>query len=217
MRKERIQAIQEEVCKTAQDMFRSGLVAGTWGNISARVDEEYMVITPSGLNYEKLCACEMVPVQIESLEYAGKLKPSIEALVHAQIYKHRKEVQGIVHTHSTYALTMASARKGIPPICDDQVQILGGDIKVADYTMPGTQEMADTILEAMKERAGALISNHGSIAVGRSVSEAYVAAQILEKAAKVYINAQSIGGAVEIERKDIEIFRDFFLHKYGQK
>lgn len=197
MNREKAKLMQIDVCSTAQSMYHSGLVAGTWGNISARIDEDYMVITPSGMNYDSLCPEDMVVVDLNTLEYEGNLKPSIEAIVHSAIYKDRPEVNGIMHTHSTYALTVAAARKTIPPICDDQVQILGGEVRLAAYTMPGTKKMADEVVKALKERAGALIANHGAITVGRTLAEAYTGSQVLEKTAMVYINCQSIGGGVD--------------------
>lgn len=217
MNREKAKLMQIDVCSTAQSMYHSGLVAGTWGNISARIDEDYMVITPSGMNYDSLCPEDMVVVDLNTLEYEGNLKPSIEAVVHAAIYKDRPEVNGIMHTHSNYALTVAAARKSIPPICDDQVQILGGEVRLAAYTMPGTKEMADEVVKALKERAGALIANHGAITVGRTLAEAYTGSQVLEKTAMVYINCQSIGGGVEISQEDIKFFHDFFMNKYGQR
>ncbi len=217
MNREKAKLMQIDVCSTAQSMYHSGLVAGTWGNISARIDEDYMVITPSGMNYDSLCPEDMVVVDLNTLEYEGNLKPSIEAIVHSAIYKDRPEVNGIMHTHSTYALTVAAARKTIPPICDDQVQILGGEVRLAAYTMPGTKEMADEVVKALKERAGALIANHGAITVGRTLAEAYTGSQVLEKTAMVYINCQSIGGGGEISQEDIKFFHDFFMNKYGQR
>ena len=83
--------------------------------------------------------------------------------------------------------------------------------------MPGTEEMAEEVVRALKERAGALLANHGAITVGRTLAEAYVGSQVLEKAAMVYINCQSIGGPVEISQEDIEFFHDFFMNKYGQR
>ena len=216
MNREKAKLMQIDVCSTAQSMYHSGLVAGTWGNISARIDEDYMVITPSGMNYDSLCPEDMVVVDLNTLEYEGNLKPSIEAIVHSAIYKDRPEVNGIMHTHSTYALTVAAARKTIPPICDDQVQILGGEVRLAAYTMPGTKKMADEVVKALKERAGALIANHGAITVGRTLAEAYTGSQVLEKTAMVYINCQSIGGGVEISQDDLNFFHDFFMNKYGR-
>ena len=217
MDREKAKEMQLEVCNAAKKMYTSGLVAGTWGNISARIDDEYMVLTPSGMDYERLVPEEMVIVNMRTLEYEGDLKPSIEAVVHAAIFLERPEINGAMHTHSTYALTVATAGKPIPPICDDQVQILGGDIRLAAYTMPGTQEMADEVTKALEGRCGALIANHGAVTVGRTLNEAFVGSQVLEKAAMVYINCQSIGGPTIISQKDIDFFRDFFLNKYGQK
>ena len=119
-----------------------------------------------------------------------------------ETYLDRPEVNGIMHTHSTYALTVAAARKSIPPICDDQVQILGGDVRLAAYTMPGTKEMAKAVVQALKGRAGALIANHGAITVGRTLPEAYVGSQVLEKAAIVYINMNI---AMDSDRIDVHM------------
>ncbi len=216
MNREKAKLMQAEVCAAAKKIYTSGLVAGTWGNISARIDEDYMVITPSGMDYDRLYPEQMVIANIHTLEYEGNLKPSIETVVHAAIYKDRPEVNGVVHTHSNYALVMATARKEIPPICDDQVQILGGSVKLAGYTMPGTPEMAAEVVNALKQRSGALIANHGAITCGRTLAEAYTAAQVLEKTAMIYIQCQSVGGPVEISQADIDFFHDFFLNKYGQ-
>ncbi|MCF0104986.1 MAG: class II aldolase/adducin family protein [Eggerthellaceae bacterium] len=217
MDKEKAKSVQAEVCKTALKMLQSGLTAGTWGNISARIDDDYMAITPSGMDYEKLLAEQMVIMNINDFSYEGNLKPSIEGIVHSSILKARPELNAVVHTHSNYALTCASARIEIPPICDDQVQILGGSIKLAPYTMPGSQEMADSIVEAMTDRMGCLIANHGALTAGRTLSEAFVASQVVEKTAMIYINCQAIGGPSEISQEDIDFFHEFFMEKYGQR
>ena len=123
----------------------------------------------------------------------------------------------MVHTHSTYALMMATARKPIPPVCDDQVQILGGDIRVADYALPGTPEMAKTVAESLRGSGGALIPNHGAVTIGRTLDEALLASLILEKTAQVYIGTLALGGPVELDRADIDTMHDFFKNKYGQR
>ena len=161
MNRDKVTVAQIEVCETAKKMYHSGLVAGTWGNISARVDDEYMVITPSGMDYDRLCPEDMVLVNMNTLEYEGRLKPSVETPIHAAIFKDRPEMNGIVHTHSNYALVMATARKPIPPICDDQVQILGGDVRVADYIYgPNSGRIiSGTITGGMPETRGRAFTN----------------------------------------------------------
>ena len=216
MDRTKVEAAKTAVCLVAKKMAEAGLTAGTWGNVSQRVDNEYMVITPSGMDYAKLFPENMVLVNLRTHEYEGELKPSIEVPVHAAVYLARPEASGIVHTHSTAALTVASARKPIPAICEDQVQILGGDVRVAPYVMPGSEELAEGVVEALKDRAGALMANHGAIALGRDVNEALTGAVVLEKTARIFLDAMAIGGAVELPEEDCAMFHDFFLHKYGQ-
>ena len=135
------------------------------------------------------------------------------------VIENAKNLKLIACTRATPVnVDMAAAKdRGISPICDDQVQILGGDIKCAAYTYPGTPEMAETVLEALDERNGALIANHGSIAIGRTLKEALVGVTVLEKTAQIWIDVQALGGAVEISKEDCEYYHDFFMNKYGQK
>ena len=214
---EKAKQIQKEVCATAKAMADGGLTAGTWGNIAGRDDDTYMVVTPSGMDYSKLVPEQMVIVNMKTGEYEGDLKPTIEVPLHAKLLLTRPEVNGIVHTHSSKALAVAVTRKGIPPICDDQVQILGGDIRCADYTFPGGPEMAEAVAVAIEDRMGALIANHGSIAMGRNLKEALVGATVLEKTAQIWIDVQALGEPVMISEEDCAKFHDFFLNKYGQK
>ena len=209
--------VQEEVCKTAKAMAEAGLTAGTWGNISGRIDDDYMVITPSGMSYAKLTADQMVICNMHTFEYEGDLKPSVEVPIHSRLLLDHPEINGIVHVHSSKALAVAVTRKGIPAICDDQVQILGGDIRCADYTFPGSKEMAESVAAALTDRRGALIANHGSIAMGETLEKALTGVTILEKTAQIWIDVQALGSYVEISKEDCEFFHDFFKNKYGQK
>lgn len=217
MDRTKVREIQKMVCEAGKKLYTSGLVAGTWGNIGMRVDDDYMVVTPSGMNYELLNPEDMVLVNMHDRTYEGKLKPTIEVPMHAALLSTRKQFCACIHTHSTHALSMATARKPIPPICDDQVQILGGSVRVARYALPATEEMATYVVEAMKDRAGCLVANHGAVTVGRTLDEAMIAAVVLEKAAQVYIETQAVGGPVELDQADIDAMHDYFLNKYGQR
>jgi L-fuculose-phosphate aldolase len=206
--------VREEVCETAKKMSNTGLTAGTWGNISGRIDEEYMVVTPSGMNYEKMTPDQMAIVNMETLEWVGPHKPSIEVPLHRKIYLSRPEIGGIVHTHSQAALTVACARKEIPAISEDQVQILGGSIRCSAYVKAGSQELADSVEKALEGRMGALMANHGAVALGRNVDEALTAAVLVEKTARIYLDVQAIGGAVRIPEEDCAYYHKFFLERY---
>ncbi|MDI9506685.1 MAG: class II aldolase/adducin family protein [Clostridiales bacterium] len=214
----RAKEVQRAVCETSRKMYDSGLVAGTWGNIAARIDKDYMVVTPSGMKYEILNPDDMVIMNMHTYERdPDSRKPSIEFYMHAQLLLEHPDMNAVVHTHSTYALIMATARKPIPPVCDDQVQILGGAIPVAEYAMPGTPEMGAAVAAAMKEGNGVLVPNHGAVTIGRNLDEALLAAVLLEKTAQVYIGTMAVGGPVELDPADIAAMRDYFLNKYGQR
>lgn len=209
--------MKKQVLEAGLKMIDAGLVAGTYGNISARIDDNYMVITPSGMDYHSLKSEDIVLANINDLSFGGNIKPSIELTLHAEIYKARPEINAVVHTHSTNASIVAAARKEIPPILDDMVQIIGGSVRVAEYALPGSASMAKNAVERLDGRTAAILANHGPVCLGRDLREALITAQMVEKAATVYIGTQLIGGAVNIDDEDITFMRNFFLKKYGQR
>ncbi|OEH94275.1 class II aldolase/adducin family protein [Bacillus solimangrovi] len=205
------------VCDAGKRLLASGLVEGTWGNISLRVDDTTMVITPSGKNYEDLTPEDMVIVNLKTLKYDGDLKPSTECGLHAEIYKDRKAVNAVIHTHSLHGCTVAAARKEIPPILDDMVQIIGPSIRVADYAISGTKKLTKNVIKALKGRNGALLANHGTICIGRSIDEAFVTCRVLEKACRIFIDVQNIGGATQINKIEAIAMHQYYLRKYSKQ
>ncbi|MEA3424441.1 MAG: class II aldolase/adducin family protein [Bacillota bacterium] len=209
---------RNEIVKHGLIMKESALVVGTWGNISTRVqDTDLVAITPSGVDYDKTKPEDIVIMDLEGNIVDGKLKPSIELPLHLAIYKARKDVNAIVHTHSTYSTSYAIARKEIPATAEDSVQIVGGNVRVTDYRLPGSTELGNEAVEKLEDRNAVLLANHGLLAAAGTLKEALKVAQIVEKAAQSNLFAQLIGGAVELEKNDINAMRDFYLNKYGQR
>jgi L-fuculose-phosphate aldolase len=205
------------IVQTAQDMAKSSLVRGTWGNVSIRIkDENAMAITPSGVNYFTMEPKDVVVVDYNGNIIHGNLKPSIEINLHSEIYKNRKDINAIVHTHSDYCTAFAIARKEIPAAAEDLIQIVGGNVKVADYALPGTIELAQNTLKALENRNAVLMANHGLVAAANDISEALKIAYIVEKAAKASIMAHILGGVVELKEEYQIAMRDFYLNIYGQ-
>ncbi|WP_201763485.1 class II aldolase/adducin family protein [Chengkuizengella marina] len=212
-----IQEAKSVVCDAGKKLLAIGLVEGTWGNISVKIDENRMVITPSGKKYENQTPDDMVVVNIHDLSYEGPLKPSSERGLHAEIYKQRKNINAVIHNHSTHACTVAAARKDIPPIMDDMVQIVGPSIRVADYAISGTKKLTKNVIKALKGRNGALLANHGAVCIGRDLDEAFVTCQVLEKACKIFVDVQSIGGGVSINKVEAFAMHQYFLKKYSKQ
>lgn len=206
----------KRVVATSKKMVDSGFVVGTWGNVSTRIAEKF-VITPSGMKYDKLSPEDMVIVDMNGNVVEGKWNPSIETPLHAAIYKARKDVNGIVHTHSIFASAVAVARCKIPPIIEDLVQIVGGEVNVATYALPGTKELAENAVKVLSDKKAVLLANHGVVGVGRDLEEAFMVCEIVEKSAQIFIYSKMLGNPVILNVEDIKHLRKSFLTKYGQK
>ena len=209
-------AQKQQVCDAGRKLFELGLVAGTWGNVSIKVSDDLMLITPSGIEYEAMTPADIVEVNLKDSSYTGK-KPSSERNLHIGIYNTRKGVHGIVHNHASHSSTVAAARREVPPILDDLAQIVGPSVRVADYALPGTKKLVRKTIKALKGRNAALLANHGAVCIGRDIEEAILCCQILEKACKSLIEAEFLGGAKEINKFEAWIMHQYYLRKYSKQ
>lgn len=208
---------KEMVCATGRQLLERGLVEGTWGNCSLRINDRLMAITPSGRRYEDLTAGDIVIMDYHTLEKIGNIKPSSEKKLHAAIYLDRKEINAVIHTHQPNASTVATAQREVPPILDDQAQILGPSVRCADYALPNTKKLVKTTLKALKGRYAALMANHGAVTLGRTLEEAVTAALVLEKVCKAFIEAEFIGGAKPIGPIEAWVMHKVYLFLYSRK
>jgi L-fuculose-phosphate aldolase len=204
------------VCEAGKRLLRENLVSGTWGNLSLRMDDENMIITPSGKAYESLTSEDMVLVNYRTLSWNGKNKPSSEMRLHAAVYAERKDINAVIHTHQSSASTVAAARREVPPILDDMAQIIGPSVRVADYALPNTKKIVKRTLRALRGRNAALMANHGAVCIGRDMEEAFVVCQVLEKACRVFIEAEFLGGAKAIGNVEAWIMHKYYLLKYSK-
>jgi len=207
--------LRPAVVAAGRRLLAEGLVARTWGNVSVRAGAEHMLITPSGRAYEDMTPEDIVPVNLRTNAHAGPLQPSSEGKLHAEIYRTRPEIHAVIHTHQMNASTVAVARREVPPILDDMVQIIGPSVRVADYALPTTSKIVRVTVKALRGRMAALMANHGAICLGRDLDEAFVVCQILEKACKAFIEAEFLGGAKSIGRFEAFLMHQFYLRKYS--
>lgn len=205
------------VLDAGKKLLKEGLVARTWGNVSIRLTDTDMIITPSGRPYEELEPEDMVRVNYLTHKYEGLIKPSSEYKLHTEIYKTRKDVNSVIHTHQMNASTVATARREIPPILDDQAQLLGPSVRVAPYALPNTKKIVRGTVKALKGRNAALMANHGAVCIGRDIEEAFVSCQVLEKAARAFIEAEFLGGAKSINKFEAWIMHKYYLMKYSKE
>ncbi len=212
---EQIEGIRQEIIEGGLRLVKEGLVARTWGNISIRVNETYMLITPSGRTYEDLTPEDIVLVNYHTSKHEGTIKPSSEKELHCEIYRTRKKINAVVHTHQMNASTVAAAQREVPPILDDMAQIIGPSVRVAAYALPSTKKITKKTVKALKGRNAALMANHGAVCVGRDLDEAFVVCQVLEKACKAFIEAEFLGGAKSINKFEAHLMHQIYIRKYS--
>ncbi|MCL3782689.1 class II aldolase/adducin family protein [Prolixibacteraceae bacterium JC049] len=210
-----IDQLKQQVIDAGLKLVEEGLVARTWGNVSLRVDNEHMLITPSGRKYEDLQPDDIVLVNINTHKYEGTIKPSSEYKLHTEIYRTRKKVNAVIHTHQMNASTLAAAHRELPPILDDMAQIIGPSVRVAPYALPSTKKIVRETVKALKGRMAAMMANHGAVCVGRDMEEAFVVCQVLEKACKAFIEAEFLGGAKGINKFEAWAMHQVYLRKYS--
>jgi len=212
---ENIQNFRRLIIESGLRLLEEGLVTRTFGNVSIRLDGNFMLITPSGRRYDELVEKDIVKVNYSSGEYEGGIKPSSEFRLHAEVYKERGEVNAVIHTHQQNASTIAATHMTLPPILDDQAQLIGADVKVAKYAPSSSMELVENVVEALKGRTAALIANHGAVCIGRNIEEAFVVSQVLEKACKSFIEASFVGGAKSIDKFDAQKMHQEYIEKYS--
>ena len=188
--------------------YEEALFAGTSGNLSVYDREkETMIITPSSIPYETMKEEDLVLMKLSGEIIEGRHKPSSEWRMHAAVYKEREDVGAVVHTHSPYATSFAVNREPIPIILIEMIPFLGGDMLVADFAMPGTEDVGREALKVLKGRNACLMSNHGVLAVGENLEQAHIRAIYAEDAAKIYSLAKSNGQVKEVPEEFVEIMK----------
>lgn len=181
---------RELLVEYGKKVVQTGLVHGTWGNLSIRLDEKYMLVTPSGLDYNRLTADDMVKVKIRTLEYEGDIKPTSEKGLHGGIYEKRPEVEAVIHTHSKYCSIFAAARKSVPVTNGEIAAVFGQKIALAGYGLPGTRKLMKNTIEALGKNFGCIMANHGMICCGRNIKEAFDNCMKMEAYCMEYIESR---------------------------
>lgn len=211
-----INQAKDTVIRAGKELVNRGLIARTWGNVSQRIDDHTMVITPSGRDYLSLTRDDIVLVNIDTLEYDGDIKPSSEKGVHASCYKY-KNVNFVIHTHQLYASVVSAC--GIGGFqCDRIYPKLGTSVLCAAYGLPGTHKLNQNVIEALKQTdSGAIImKNHGAVCFGKDFEATFEIANELEEACRVYTENAYLVKSGE-KKFDETKMADFFLSKQGIK
>ncbi len=212
-----LESLREQVWKLHLELPKNGLVTWTGGNVSARDPEtNYVVIKPSGVRYEDLRPEHMVVVDMEGKVVEGKLKFSSDTASHLYIYRHRPDVNGLVHTHSPYATAFAALGKPIPVYLTAMADEFGGPIPCGRFALIGGQEIGQVVVESIGNSPAVLLKNHGVFTVAQSAEAAVKAAVMVEDVARTVWLALQIGQPDEIPPDDVAKLHYRYTHVYGQ-
>ena len=216
---EDIARLRREVCALHAELPRNDLVVWTAGNVSARVPgRELLVIKPSGVSYDELTPESMVVTDFEGRLVEGDHAPSSDTAAHAYVYKHLPQVNGQVHTHSTYATAWAARGEPIPCVLTMMGDEFGGEIPVGPFALIGDDSIGRGIVETLRSSRSpaVLMRNHGPFTVGRTARDAVKAAVMVEDVARTVHIARQLGPVLPIAPADIDSLYARYQNVYGQ-
>ena len=208
--------VRHAVLAAAKKMYARGLVEGTAGNVSGRVDDGTVVLTPSSLSYEAMTLDDLVQLTLDGEVVAGDRSPTSEKALHLAALAAHPEVGAVVHCHAKYASMYAVARRPIPAAIDEFVTYIGGE--VPDLRVPPVGQRRPGRSRWRRGSATGRprsMANHGMVAVGKNVDDALHSALVVEHNAQIMWGAEALGGVVELPEKartDFANVYDFIRH-----
>lgn len=208
-----LQPARERVAAAGRQLASAGLVLGSAGNVSER-EGGRIAITPTGAVLEELTAQQITVVDLDGNQVSGELAPTSELELHLRVYR-RYEAGAVVHTHAPTATALSCVLDELPVVhyC---LLMLGGPIRVAPYRTFGTPELAEVTLDALEDRAAALMANHGAITHAPDLATAVEFSLVLEWACSVYWHAAAIGAPRSLDSDECRAVAEAILERgYG--
>jgi len=186
----------EAVLATAKQMLAEGLVEGTSGNISGRLEAGLVCVTPSSVPYDTMTLDDLVIVDMKGTVVEGTRPPTTEKDLHLAALRRYPELGAVIHTHAVYATMFALAHEPIPAVIEEVVVYLGGDVECCEYKGTGTAELGEEVAGHLADRGAALLANHGLVTCGPSPEKALRNAALAERTAKIVWGARSMGATI---------------------
>jgi len=213
----RLETLRQELAELHDELPRNGLVTWTGGNVSVRDPESGLVaIKPSGVRYGELTTESMVVVDLDGAIVEGELKPSSDTASHLYIYRHRSDVNGVVHTHSRYATAFAAVGRPIPVYLTAQADEFGGEIPCAGFAIVGDESIGAQVVEGIGRSPAVLLKNHGVFTIGPTAAAAVKTAVMVEDIAATVWLALQIGTPDALPDDVVEQLHRRYSTVYGQ-
>ena len=186
----------EALLAAAKKMLEDGLVEGTSGNISGRLEGDRVCLSPSSVPYDTMTLDDLVIVDLDGAVVEGTRSPTTEKDLHLSALRRYPELGCVIHTHAVYATMFALAHEPIPAVIEEVVVYVGGDVPCCDYKGTGSRELGDEVADHLAERGAALLANHGLVTCGSSPETALHNAALVERTAKIVWGARAMGATI---------------------
>ena len=213
--------LKEELIHSGIKLDKYGLIALSGGNLSTRTDDGSIIVTPSGMDYDTLCADDMVVLDPDGKVIEGQRRPSVDTVALLHIYKNLSEVDAVIHTHQIYATAIGLVEDRLPAVTTFLANATLGDVTVAPYSSAASEEMGVQVVRHLGGKRAVILRNHGVVTVGKSIREALYAAIYLEDAAKCYVAARTLGTPIELDaeqvRQAVKVFQNYGQHSVGRR
>ena len=213
-----LEELRAHVLQTARLLPKYNLVWMAGGTVCARDPQTgYVVVTPSGLDYERLTPDDMTVTDMDMNLVEGKFRPSVALNLWIGFMRARTELNAVVHTHSPYATAFSVAYQPIPVITETMANWFGQPVQVTRYLSVEDPEFPTLPVEVMGNGYAVLLGNHGPITVGKTLEHALERAVTLEEAARTYSIARTINVPVTLTEEQARASFDYYHNRYGQK
>jgi L-ribulose-5-phosphate 4-epimerase len=213
----RLEQLRRQLVDLHEELPRNGLVVWTGGNVSARDPETGLIaIKPSGVRYGELTPESMVVVDLDGRIVEGDFKPSSDTASHLYIYRHRPDVNGVVHTHSRYATAFAAVGRSIPVYLTGHADEFGGEIPCAGFAFIGDDTIGSLVVEGIGRSRAILLKNHGVFTIGATAPSAVKSAVMVEDIAATVFIALQLGNPEVLPDDAVERLHRRYTTVYGQ-
>jgi L-fuculose-phosphate aldolase len=190
--------LKQMLLSTAKEMLRTGLVEGTSGNLSARLPDGNVLVTPSSHPYESMTIEDLVVCDPDGNVVEGTRGPTSEKALHCTTLRLHDDVGAVIHSHAKFASMFAVVREPIPAVIEEFQVYVGGDVPVAEYKETGSDALADEVAKHVGDRSAVLMANHGLLTVGVNPAHAMKIANLVERTAEIVWGARQLGTIHEL-------------------
>jgi len=198
--------IRQALLSVAKEMITCGLVEGTAGNVSARLPDGNVVLTPSSIDYKTMTLDDLVVTDIDGNVIAGNRVPTTEKSLHLACLRKHRDIGAVMHCHAMFATMFAIVRQPIPCVIEEFDVYVGGDVPVADYQMTGSDALAEEVSNRIADRGAVLMANHGLLCVGKNPVDVLKVARLVERTAQIIWGARMLGNVVPLPDATLEQF-----------